>query len=140
MKKNLTAGTLSPSGFKRQGYYRAILVIVTAILLSFSSVTAQVADTIRTDQDSVSVIEKSKASASVPVLYGEQLKSRLLQSAFTIYTNQLTTTPSPQFLQALPGRIPGLNITFSSGGPGLDGNGMGFNIRGARAQIILIDG
>lgn len=64
----------------------------------------------------------------------------MLQSVATVYTNQLTTTPSPQFLQALPGRIPGLNITFSSGGPGLDGNGMSFNIRGARAQIILIDG
>ena len=140
MKKNLTARILSLSGFRRQGYYRAHLVILTAVLLSFSSVTAQVADTVRAHSDSVSVIEKSKASATVPVLYGEQLKSRVLQSASTIYTDQLTTTPSPQFLQALPGRISGLNITFSSGGPGLDGNGMGFNIRGARAQIILIDG
>jgi TonB-linked SusC/RagA family outer membrane protein len=57
-------------------------------------------------------------------------------------------------MQALAGRVAGLNITFKSGGPGLDNNpGAGgnsgaaldnslfsFNIRGARAQLILIDG
>src|SRR5687768_10902852 len=140
MKKKLTAGSLPPSRFERQVCYKANLVFVTAMLLVFSSARAQVADTTDADPKLDSVIEISKTAAIVPVLYGEQPRSRLVQSVATVYTNQLTTTPSPQFLQALPGRIPGLNITFSSGGPGLDGNGMSFNIRGARAQIILIDG
>jgi TonB-linked SusC/RagA family outer membrane protein len=74
------------------------------------------------------------------VLYGRQLTHRVLQSVSTVYTPQLTTTPSPQLLQALPGRLAGLNIGFTSGGPGLDGNGMTYSIRGARAQIIIVDG
>lgn len=134
MKKNPTAGVPLPSGIRRQVYCKVNLTVLAAILFLFSSATAQVADTTK------HVIGRSESAATVPILYGEQAKSRLLQSVATVYTNQLITTPSPQFLQALPGRLPGLNIFFSSGGPGLDGNGMGFNIRGARAQIILIDG
>jgi TonB-linked SusC/RagA family outer membrane protein len=140
MKKNLTAETLPPSGVERQVYHRINLVLLAAMLLVFSSVCAQVTDTTKAGPKLDSVVEVSKNAATVPILFGEQSNSKLLQSVGTVYTNQLITTPSPQFLQALPGRIPGLNITFSSGGPGLDGNGMGFNIRGARAQIILIDG
>lgn len=140
MKKNLTAGIFTLSGFERQMYCKVNLVFMTAMLLVFSSARAQVTDTAKADPKPDSVIEISKTAATVPILYGEQAKSRLVQSVATVYTNQLTTTPSPQFLQALPGRLPGLFITFNSGGPGLDGNGMSFNIRGARAQVILIDG
>jgi TonB-linked SusC/RagA family outer membrane protein len=139
MKRKLTAaGTLTRSGYKRQAYHKANLLFVAGMLLVFSAARAQVANT-KAGPGLDSVIEISRTPAA-PILFGEQSKSRLLQSVATVYTNQLITTPSPQFLQALPGRIPGLNITFSSGGPGLDGNGMSFNIRGARAQIILIDG
>src|SRR5688572_21511970 len=116
-------------------FKRIFLLGMTMLWLSKSK--AQEADSSKLDLDSAITI---KTKQQTPVLFGEQTSSRLVQSATTIYTNQLVTTPSPQFLQALPGRIPGLNITFSSGGPGLDGNGMSFNIRGARAQIILIDG
>ncbi|HWV68710.1 SusC/RagA family TonB-linked outer membrane protein [Chitinophaga sp.] len=140
MKKNITADVLLPSGIWRQLYGKVCLAFPTAILLLWSSAKAQVADTRVHGPKPDSVIEISKTAATVPILYGEQSKGRLLQSVATVYTNQLVTTPSPQFLQALPGRLPGLNIFFSSGGPGLDGNGMGFNIRGARAQIVLIDG
>jgi TonB-linked SusC/RagA family outer membrane protein len=110
---------------------------ITMLWLSVSK--AQETDSSKLDLDSAITV-KTKQPQQTPVLFGEQSSSRLVQSATTINTNQLVTTPSPQFLQALPGRISGLNITFSSGGPGLDGNGMSFNIRGARAQIILIDG
>ncbi|MDQ0641108.1 TonB-dependent SusC/RagA subfamily outer membrane receptor [Pedobacter sp. W3I1] len=79
--------------------------------------------------------------ASVEVLHGRQLKENLLQSVASVNTNQLNTTPASQFLQALPGRIAGLNIGFTSGGPGLDGNGVNYNVRSALgANIILIDG
>jgi len=140
MRKNLTAGVLLLSGTGRQVYRRVNLGFLAAILFMFSAAKAQVADTTKAGTQLAAAMDTSKAAALVPILYGEQAKSSLLQSVATVYTNQLTTTPSPQFLQALPGRIPGLNITFGSGGPGLDGNGMSFNIRGARAQIILIDG
>ncbi|HEY8897226.1 MAG TPA: hypothetical protein VIM79_20525, partial [Niastella sp.] len=116
MKKKLTAGTLSRSGFERQVYYKASLVFATAMLLVVATARAQVADITKTDPKPDTVIQISKTVATVPVLYGEQAKNRLVQSVATVYTNQLTTTPGPQFLQALPGRIPGLNITFSSGG------------------------
>ncbi|MEO6732704.1 MAG: SusC/RagA family TonB-linked outer membrane protein [Ferruginibacter sp.] len=119
----------------RQLYSKVFSVfLATCLLFQFSS-QAQNDDTVL-----VNLKSNHLKQATSPVLFGEQPKSRLVQSVATVYTNQLTTTPSPQFLQALPGRIPGLNITFNSGGPGLDGNGMSFNIRGARAQIILIDG
>jgi TonB-linked SusC/RagA family outer membrane protein len=140
MKKKLTKGVLPPSGFGRQVYAKVYPAFLTAVLLVFSSARAQVADTTRPKPGQDSVIKISKTVTTVPVLYGEQSKNRLLQSVAAVYNNQLITTPSPQILQALPGRLAGLNITFSSGGPGLDGNGMSFNIRGARAQIILIDG
>jgi TonB-linked SusC/RagA family outer membrane protein len=139
MKRKLTAGSLPPSAFERQLCYKSHWAFLTAMLLVFSAAKAQVANTAKAGPELDSVIEISRTPAA-PILYGEQPKSRLIQSVATVYTNQLTTTPSPQFLQALPGRIPGLNIKFSSGGPGLDGNGMSFDIRGARAQIILIDG
>lgn len=76
----------------------------------------------------------------VQLLFGKLTTERVIQSIANVRNPQLTTTPSPNILQALPGRLSGLNIGFSAGGPGLDGNGMFFNIRGARAQIILIDG
>jgi TonB-linked SusC/RagA family outer membrane protein len=79
--------------------------------------------------------------AYVDVLHGRQLKKNLLQSISTVGTNQLITSPSSQFLQALPGRLPGLNISFSNGSPGLDGNGLSYNVRQALGNnIILIDG
>ena len=140
MKKNITADVLLPSGIWRQVYCKVSLAFLVAILFAFSSAQAQVTDTTKVNPTSGAAVEMPDNTTIVPILYGEQVKSRLLQSVATVYTNQLITTPGPQFLQALPGRLPGLNITFGSGGPGLDGNGMGFNIRGARAQIILIDG
>lgn len=118
-------------------FIRIFLLIITTVSLYESR--AQEADSSKIDTESI-ITGKTKLPKKTPVLFGEQSRSRIVQSATTIYTDQLITTPSPQFLQALPGRIPGLNISFSSGGPGLDGNGMSFNIRGARAQIILIDG
>jgi TonB-linked SusC/RagA family outer membrane protein len=116
----------------RQVYAKTTVSLLSATVVLFSTVQAQTADTTKPYTKSIPAI--------TPVLFGEQPKNRQLQSVSTVNSNQLATTPSHQFLQALPGRVPGLNIGFTSGGPGLDGNGMTYNIRGARAQIILIDG
>ncbi|OQP57748.1 hypothetical protein A3860_08970 [Niastella vici] len=116
--------------------WRALLL--ACLTISFSA-QAQDDDTIKLALKTTNA-PLLKSPDVEPVLFGVQKKSRLLQSTATVYTSQLSTTPSPQFLQALPGRLAGLNIRFTSGGPGLDGNGMSFDIRGARAQIILVDG
>jgi len=125
----------------RQVYSKIAVVALAIGLMHPSLVQAQGSDTTRVKNDrTISEVDQLKSRNTAPILYGEQPKSRLLQSVSTVYTDQLATTPSAQFLQALPGRLAGLNINFTSGGPGLDGNGMSFNIRGARAQVILIDG
>lgn len=78
---------------------------------------------------------------SVDVLHGRQLKKNVLQSVTVVGNAELMTTPASQFLQALPGRMAGLNIAFTNGSPGLDGNGISYNIRQARGNnIVLIDG
>lgn len=53
--------------------------------------------------------------AKVDVLYNTVDQSKLLSSVSTIYTNQLTTTPSSLFLYALPGQLPGLYTQQTSG-------------------------
>lgn len=96
------------------------------------------------DADTIQVLPKTplllKVTDEEPVLFGAQKKSRLLQATGTVYSDQLSTTPNPQFIQALPGRLAGLNVRSFGIGPGLDGNGTTFDIRGARAQVILVDG
>jgi TonB-linked SusC/RagA family outer membrane protein len=112
-------------------------LLCCALTVCFATARSQDTITIRGLPDKTILFP---APDSVPTLFNTIPKDRSLQSISTVYTPQLVTTPSPQFLQALPGRIAGLNIGFTSGGPGLDGNGLTYNIRGARAQIILIDG
>src|SRR5690606_7469626 len=51
----------------------------------------------------------------IRLLHKTQNVSELLQSTATIHTNQLTTTPAPSFLQALPGRLAGLYTRQRSG-------------------------
>jgi TonB-linked SusC/RagA family outer membrane protein len=116
------------------------VVFLFIMMLFFSSIHAQVSDTTKSDSLTTPITTEVKPPSTVPILFGDQPKSRVLQSVATVYTKDLTTTPGAQLLQALTGRLPGLNIGFTSGGPGLDGFGMNYNIRGARAQIILIDG
>lgn len=83
---------------------------------------------------------KAESIKYVDILNGKQPAANMIQSYATVNTNQLITTPASQFLNALPGRLAGLNISFNNGAPGLDGNGISYNVRGARAQTIIIDG
>ncbi|MEJ7694815.1 SusC/RagA family TonB-linked outer membrane protein [Daejeonella sp.] len=79
------------------------------------------------------------AADTINILNGRQSVSRLLQSTATVYTNQLTTSPSPTFLIGLQGRLAGANILQSSGLLGRDGSGIFFSLRG-QSPLILIDG
>lgn len=116
---------------------RTVTIFLFACMILSLSSQAQDADTIQVLPKNPPLL---KVTEEEPLLFGVQKKSRLLQSTATVYTDQLSTTPNPQFMQALPGRLAGLNIRFFGIGPGLDGNGTTFDIRGARAQVILVDG
>jgi TonB-linked SusC/RagA family outer membrane protein len=118
-------------------FSHSAIFLFVCLVLSMAARAQDVEDTIQLLPQNNTLLKQTDEE---PILYGVQKKSRLLQSAATVYTNQLSTTPNPQILQALPGRLAGLNINFSSGGPGLDGNGMTYSIRGGRNQIILVDG
>jgi TonB-linked SusC/RagA family outer membrane protein len=56
-----------------------------------------------------------QAPDKVDVLYGSSNRSAVLGSISTIYTNQLTTTPSSIYTYALPGQLPGLYTQQVSG-------------------------
>ena len=51
----------------------------------------------------------------IDVLYGEARASSLIGSVSSVYNKQLSTTPTPLYLGALPGRLPGLNVAQTSG-------------------------
>lgn len=89
------------------------------------------------------LLKKDSAALSdrIYLLNKTQLKSNLLQSTATVYTDQLITTPAPSFLQALPGRLSGLYTRQRSGVQDTDDpiSVVDFKIRG-QIPIILIDG
>ncbi len=78
---------------------------------------------------------------TITLLHKTQPKTALLQSTATIYTDQLTTTPAPSFLQALPGRLSGLYTRQRSGVQDTDDptSVVDFRIRG-QIPLIIIDG
>ncbi|RYZ15596.1 MAG: hypothetical protein EOP49_52850, partial [Sphingobacteriales bacterium] len=51
----------------------------------------------------------------VNVLYSEKNQAELLGSYATVYGSQLATTPAPNYLYALPGRLAGLNVIQNRG-------------------------
>jgi TonB-linked SusC/RagA family outer membrane protein len=77
----------------------------------------------------------------VTLLNKSQPKTQLLQATATVYTNQLTTTPDPSFLQALPGRLSGLYTRQRSSVQDNDSPSsvIDFRVRGQN-PLILIDG
>ncbi|TZF82785.1 SusC/RagA family TonB-linked outer membrane protein [Pedobacter sp. BS3] len=77
----------------------------------------------------------------ITLLDKKQPASELLQATATVTTPQLTTTPAPSFLQALPGRLSGLYTRQRSGVQDSDDpvSVMDFRIRGQN-PLILVDG
>jgi TonB-linked SusC/RagA family outer membrane protein len=51
----------------------------------------------------------------IDVLYGTQSTESVLGAISTVYTNQLTTTPASLYVYALPGQLPGLYTSQTSG-------------------------
>ena len=55
------------------------------------------------------------AAPRVEVLYGQSDADAVLGAISTVHSSQLNTTPATQYLYALPGRLPGLNVVQQSG-------------------------
>ncbi|MDB5119660.1 MAG: hypothetical protein JWN56_878 [Sphingobacteriales bacterium] len=86
--------------------------------------------------DAVLEISQTKVDSTVNVLYGQQKKSHLVQSAIQLNADEFKTT-SASFNGLLAGRFAGLYASQASGEPGNDNYGLG--LRGV-APMILIDG
>lgn len=56
-----------------------------------------------------------KSPETIDVLYGTINKANELGSISTIYNNQITTTPGPTYIYALPGQLAGLYTQQTSG-------------------------
>jgi TonB-linked SusC/RagA family outer membrane protein len=82
-----------------------------------------------------------QAPQKLALLHKDQDPDAVLQAVATVHTPQLTTTPAPSFLQALPGRLPGLYTRQRSGVQDNDAPAsvMDFQIRGQN-PLILVDG
>ena len=62
-----------------------------------------------------SVVAQQRATQKINVLYGEKNADEMIGSYSTAYRNQLSTTPAPNYLYSLAGRLPGLNVIQNSG-------------------------
>ena len=78
----------------------------------------------------------------VVVGYGSQKRTNLTGAISTVTSQELVDRPASSVTHMLQGRVPGLNITTSSGVPG---NTASFNIRGTNSinggsPLVLVDG
>ncbi|HTM99165.1 MAG TPA: SusC/RagA family TonB-linked outer membrane protein [Pedobacter sp.] len=85
----------------------------------------------------ISIDEVISKKETFNALYNTRKKSTNIQSFGEAFTNDLTTTPSASYLNALSGRIAGLNTLQATGEPGSDVAGV--SLRGV-GPIMLING
>ena len=92
---------------------------------------------------SVTLAEDSKTLEEVVVVgYGTQKRVNLTGAISTVSSKDLIDRPATSATHMLQGKVPGLNITTSSGTPG---NSASINIRGTNSinggsPLVLIDG
>jgi TonB-linked SusC/RagA family outer membrane protein len=95
------------------------------------------------ETDSAKAVHADSAAQkdNIYLLDKTEKKTNLLEATSTVYTDQLTTTPAPSFLQALPGRLSGLYTRQRSGVQDNDDPTtlMDFRVRGQN-PLILVDG
>lgn len=124
-----------------------INVPTTEVNLKFSSV-GFIAKTISVDSETstvnVSMETDVQALGEVVVVgYGTVKKSDLTGSVATIDQEELTAIPTSNALETLQGKMPGLDLTKSSGQAGA---GLNFTIRGNRSlnasngPLVVVDG
>ncbi|MEM9895998.1 MAG: SusC/RagA family TonB-linked outer membrane protein, partial [Bacteroidota bacterium] len=88
-------------------------------------------------------IDVSDLEEVVVVGYGSQLKRDLTGSVGSVKAKDLVVAPTPNFDQALAGRIAGVSVTASDGTPGSNANIVirgGNSITGDNSPLYVIDG
>lgn len=116
-------------------YYLKRKIVRSLLLLGLTSgASSAFSQTVKTEPT-------DSLAQRVFLLNKTQQRNNLLQSTATVYTDQLTKTPAPSFLQALPGKLSGLYTRQRSGVQDNDDPSgvVDFKIRG-QIPLILIDG
>ncbi|MEM6643302.1 MAG: TonB-dependent receptor [Bacteroidota bacterium] len=88
-------------------------------------------------------VDISDLEEVVVVGYGSQLKRDLTGSVGSVKAEDLVVAPTPNFDQALAGRIAGVSVTASDGTPGSNANIVirgGNSITGDNSPLYVIDG
>lgn len=82
----------------------------------------------------------------VVVGYGVQKRKDVTGAVISIKPDDLKNMPSPNIIQSLQGKLPGLNITSTANSLSDENNGMRFRVRGQRSisrdasPLIILDG
>ncbi|WP_448698332.1 SusC/RagA family TonB-linked outer membrane protein [Mucilaginibacter sp. AW1-3] len=123
-------------------YLRGVTVPALFLIVALSGgTTAAFSQSPANVTDSIAPTDSLEKARQIFLLNKTQQKTSLLQATSTVYTNQLTTTPAPSFLQALPGRLSGLYTRQRSGVQDNDDptSVIDFRVRGQN-PLILVDG
>lgn len=95
----------------------------------------------------VTMEEDSEMLEEVVVVgYGVQKRTDVTGSVVSVKADDLKNMPSPNIIQSLQGKMPGLNVTMTSNSVSDDNSGTSFRIRGQRSinrdasPLIILDG
>lgn len=141
----LSVGTISDM----DGRY-ALNVSLSSQSLTFSYigyVTKSVAVTSSSSVINVTMEEDSEMLEEVVVVgYGVQKRTDVTGAVISIKPDDLKNMPSPNIMQSLQGKMPGLNVTTTGNSVSDDNSGTSFRVRGQRsikrdaAPLIVLDG
>lgn len=105
-------------------------------------VSKTISSDVQTPVDVILALDSKMLDEVVVVGYGAQKRVNLTGAISTVSGQELTDRPSASAVHMLQGKVPGLNITTSSGTPG---NSASINIRGTNSinggsPLVLVDG
>ena len=113
----------------------------SVMLIGYGTVTETIDE--RTDYRITITPETDKLDEVVVVAYGTQKKLSVTGSVSYVKNDDLRKSTTPNFQASLAGRLPGLNVTQSSGMPGneqITMNLRGVSTYGDSSPLVLIDG
>jgi TonB-linked SusC/RagA family outer membrane protein len=115
---------------------------INEIRVSYTGYTDQIIAVTNADAYTVQLEPGSTLDEVVVVGYGVQRERDLISAISTVESKDIIKTPSPQAMQSLQGRVPGVQIV-SNGAPGgaptVRIRGVG-SFEGAGAPLFVVDG
>lgn len=138
--KNATKGTITDIGGNFN--FDNVSADGTIVLSYLGFRTQEIAINGKTSHKVVLEEEIKQLDAVVVVGYGTQKKANLTGAVTQINSDELKDRPVANVTQALQGKMPNVNITFSGGEPGAGGS---VNVRGLTSingggPLVLVDG